>query len=362
MRIAIDATAACTPRPTGIGRYTTQLARALADLGTSLTLGTRCSHLHRHRHRLRIPSVKRFWIQEPWWPPGGRSDVIHVTDSRVPRWNSPRVATLHDVVHLLPEERVGGSISTAQFRAKKLEAYQSVATDCHRIIAVSDTTRRDFLEGVDCDPDKVVVVRHGIDPLFRPVDRDRADRMLQERKIPTDAVIYVGDLSKRKNIRGMVRGFLAAELGDVPLVIAGDPTFGGDELIDWIDEVGMGRVQLVGWLGDDVLPALYSSARALLYCTHYEGFGLPVLEAMACGTPVVISASGATPEIAAGAAETCQQKDPQSIAQALHRALGHDTDRRKRAMEYAGTFTWQRCATETVEVYRQAVIASEEGR
>ncbi|MDE0959210.1 MAG: glycosyltransferase family 1 protein [Planctomycetota bacterium] len=355
MRIAIDATAACTPRPTGIGRYTAQLARALDDIGSTISLGTRCSHLHRHRHRLRIPTIRSFWIQEPWWPAWARPDVVHVTDSRVPRWRSARVATLHDVVHLLPEKKRDFYISTRQFRDKKLAAYQSLASQCHRIIAVSETTRRDFLEGVDCDPNKVVVVHHGIDPVFRPIPPVEAAPILAARKIPEGAIIYVGDLSHRKNIPGLIEGFLAADLGEIPLVIAGEPSFGGDELLSLIEREGQGRVHLVGWHGDDVLPALYSSARALLYPTHYEGFGMPVLEAMACDTPVVISNTGAAPEIAGEMAEKCDPDDPASISAALHRALGHEQKEKELARKHAETFDWQACARETVDVYQQAI-------
>jgi len=355
VRIAIDATAACTPRPTGIGRYTAQLARALDDIGSKISLGTRCSHLHRHRHRLSIPTVNRFWIQEPWWPPLRRPDVVHVTDSRVPRWNSPRVATIHDVVHLLPEDRMSRQISTREFRDKKIASYRAIAADCQRIIAVSETTRRDFLGGVECDPEKVVVVHHGVDPVFQPIEQSKAAEVLAVRGIPTEAIIYVGDLSHRKNIPGIVRGFLAAELGDVPLVIAGEASFGGTGLQELIESEGCGRVKLVGWLGDDVLPSLYSSAKALLYCTHYEGFGLPVLESMACGTPVVVSSCGAAPEIGGDLAESCDPDDPASIAAALHRALGHDRTHRDRARNHALAFDWKSCARQTVEVYRQAI-------
>jgi alpha-1,3-rhamnosyl/mannosyltransferase len=122
-----------------------------------------------------------------------------------------------------------------------------------------------------------------------------------------------------------------------------------------IESEGCGRVRLVGWLGDDVLPSLYSSAKALLYCTHYEGFGLPVLESMACGTPVVVSSRGAAPEIGGDLAESCDPDDPASIAAALHRALGHDRTHRDRARNHALAFDWKSCARQTVEVYRQAI-------
>lgn len=354
MRIVIDVTAACTARPTGIGRYTTQLARSLVGLGADIELGTRCSHLRQHRHRLSIANVPGFWIQEPWWPPLLKPDVVHVTDSRVPRWRAPRVATLHDVMHLLPEYSGSEPISTTSFRERKIAGYRAMATDCHRIIAVSETTRQDFLSHVDCPEEKVVTVHHGVDPIFRPISPDQYREVLALRGIPEGAILYVGDLSLRKNIPGIIHGFLAADLGDVPLVLAGDTTFGGDELLSLIEREGKGLVHHVGWLGDDVLPALYSSARAFLYCTFYEGFGMPILEAMGCGTPVVVSDRGAAPEVAAGFAESCDPEDPLSVADALGQALSHDDSKLAKAREYAASFSWERCASETLEVYRAA--------
>ncbi|MEE2889517.1 MAG: glycosyltransferase family 1 protein [Planctomycetota bacterium] len=354
MRIAIDATAACTPRPTGIGRYTAQLARSLFDLDVDISLGTRFSHLRYHRHRLEVGDCARFWIQQPWWPPLMNPDVIHVTDSRVPRWRAPRVATLHDVMHLVPELLGQEPISTASFRDRMIEGYHSIARDCHRIIAVSETTRHDFLSNVDCPAEKVVTVHHGLDPVFFPMPPDESEKILASRGIPREAILYVGDLSLRKNIPGIIRGFLAADLGDVPLVLAGESTFGGEELQSFIEKEGKGRIHHVGWLGDDVLPALYSSARALLYCSFYEGFGMPILEAMGCGCPVVIADRGAAPEIAGGFAEMCQPEDPLSMSQALLRALSQQDSNRTAAREHAASFSWQRCASETLEVYRAA--------
>lgn len=354
MRIAIDVTAACTERPTGIGRYTQQLASSLVAEGVELELGTRCSHLRQRRYRLQIPGVPSFWIQEPWWPPLRKPDVVHVTDSRVPRWRCPRVATLHDVMHLLPEFSGSNSISTDRFRDRKIAAYRAIAAECDRIIAVSETTRNDFLNHIDCPEEKVVTVQHGLDPVFQPVSPDRCSRVLAERGIPEGSILYVGDLSRRKNIQRIIRGFLAADLGDVPLVLAGDLTFGGNELSSVIKMEGKGLVQHIGWVGDDVLPALYSSARVFLYCILYEGFGMPILESMGCGTPVVISDRGAAPEIAGGHARICDPEDPQSISSAIHQALSGDPQVITAARQHALKFSWRRCAQETLAVYRAA--------
>ena len=363
LSIAIDVTAACTPKPTGIGRYTEGLTSALSRRQVSLQIGTRCSHFHLRQHRLSVERSRRFWIQEPLWPLTRSADVIHVTDSRVPRWpllngKIPTVATLHDVFHILPGMTQGERFSTEKFAQKKIDRYRQIARDCSRIIAVSGTTKDDFLEHIDCDPEKVEVVHHGIDEnFFKGGFADQ--KLLEEVGIPAGGVVYAGDFSQRKNLDGIVEGYLKADLDiDTPLILIGESTYGSTALQKKIDVVDKGRILRFGWLNQDQLAAAYRSSRALLFCTHYEGFGLPILEALACGTPVVISNRGAAPEVAGGHGHLCDANDAVSIAAALNSALGASVTDREKGKEYARSFTWDRCAQETELVYQNAMESS----
>ena len=363
LSIAIDATASCTPLPTGIGRYTEALAEASLNKGISLSLVTRYSHFHLRKHRLHVESANQFWIQEPIWPLCKNPDVIHVTDARVPRWplasrRLPKVATLHDVFHILPGLDSGHRFSTPEFQRKKIDRYRKMARDCDMIIAVSEATRSDFLKYVECDPAKVSVVHHGVDPIFSasPEEVDDSCKILQEAGIPEGGILYVGDISSRKNLDGIIDGFLKADLGpEIPLVIAGESTFGSKELEQKILDHSPGQIVKVGWRGHDILPALYRSSKALLFCTHYEGFGLPVLEALASETPVVISRRGATSEIAGDHGDQCDPEDAETIASALHSALARSPQALRMAADHAGSFTWGRCAEKTLEVYQHAM-------
>ncbi len=362
LSIAIDATAACTPKPTGIGRYTEGLTSALSRRNLSLQIGTRCSHFHLRQHRLRVERSRRFWIQEPLWPLTRSADVIHVTDSRVPRWpllNSriPTVATLHDVFHILPGLTRGEQFATEEFSRKKIDRYRAIARDCERIIAVSETTRDDFLKHVDCDPEKVDVVHHGIDKNFMT---DAADdiQLLEETGIPAGGILYVGDFSQRKNLDGIVAGFLEADLDkDIPLVLVGESSYGSGDLENMIPSTDRNRIKRFGWKDQRALSAIYRNSRALLFCTHYEGFGLPILEALACAIPVVISSRGAAPEVAGGHGHRCDAEDSASIAAALRTALGTTEEDCQMGREYARRFTWDRCAEKTEAVYQNALGA-----
>ena len=359
LSIAIDATAACTPKPTGIGRYTEGLTGALSRRSVRLQIGTRYSHFHQRQHRLQLSGSKRFWIQEPIWPLSQSVDVIHVTDARVPRWpllkkRTPRVATLHDVFHILPNLKEGGRFATEDFARKKVRRYRQIADECDRIISVSEKTRQDFLQHVECDPEKVEVVHHGIDPTFLSAETGDDGAILESLGIPSGGILYVGDVSARKNLQGIVEGYLAAGMPeDCPLILVGESTFRSEEMEETIKKAGE-RILRIGWQQQRFLAAIYRQSKALLFCTHYEGFGLPVLEALACGTPVVISRTGAAPEVAGGHGHICDAGDIDSIASALQSALKTSDTEKTAAREYARRFTWERCAEKTEVVYQRA--------
>ena len=362
LSIAIDATAACTPKPTGIGRYTEGLTTALSQRQLRLEIGTRYSHFHHRKHRLQTSKARRFWIQEPIWPLLRGVDVIHVTDARVPRWpllNSkiPRVATLHDVFHILPELGHVEQFSTKEFARKKVARYRQIADECDRIISVSETTKDDFLRHIECDPKKVKVVQHGIDDIFLSgKGKDEDAEILENLGVPKGGILYVGDVSARKNLRGIISGFLAAELDlDCPLILVGESTYRSEEVDSLISKAGKRRIIRLGWQEQGILAALYRQSATLLFCTHYEGFGLPVLEALACGTPVVISQSGAAPEVAGEHGYRCDAGDSESIAQALVKATKTSAEKILSGQEYARTFTWDRCAEKTETVYQNAL-------
>jgi glycosyltransferase involved in cell wall biosynthesis len=268
-----------------------------------------------------------------WWYPhglprsAGSLDVLHCPTFRAPvRSSVPVVVTVHDLAVL----RHPGTFNQWTRRYSRL-AVPRVARAARRVIAVSDFTRREIVDLLGVPAERISVIPNAVGDPFAP-DGPAAEG---------DYVLAVGTLEPRKNLA--VAQQAADRLG-VELRVVGAR--------------GWGDVQVDGWLGrvaDEELARLYRGARCLVYPSLYEGFGIPVLEAMACGTPVVTSTGGATEEVAGSAAVLVDPHDPVVIASGIEEAAARRDELRTRGLERAAQFTWERVAAETWAVYEEAV-------
>jgi glycosyltransferase involved in cell wall biosynthesis len=175
--------------------------------------------------------------------------------------------------------------------------------------------------------------------------------------VPGRFVSYVGVLEPRKNVPVLIEAYarIVAEYPDVPLVIVGKKGWMYDVIFARVQELGLGeRVRSLGYISEADLIALYSGTGAFVYPSRYEGFGLPVLEAMRCGAPVVTSAGSAMAELADGAAELVDPLDAASIAEGIRRAIDRRDELRAAGIARASEFTWAEAARATVAVYREA--------
>ena len=358
MRIAFDATAAVRPQRTGIGWYAAHLARELAaelEPRDALILCTRFSRWKRRGHRplLGDPQAQQRWFQG-WFGPGGAPDVFHGPDSRLPGpRRTPLVATVNDVFSLVSDRFAG-----TRFRARKRHRYRDIARRARRIIFPSQATRREFLEFFPEAEARAVVVPHGVAPEFAPQTRERVTEVKTRLGLPPRYALYVGEVSLRKNLPAMARG-LAASGVSLPWVCVGKDSFAAEVVLAAVRETGVSLVR-PGYVPFADLPAVYAGAEVLTFATSHEGFGMPALEAMACGTPVVTSDRGALPEVVGDCALKVPPDDPGAIGEAIRRAV-RDEDlagrlRASAALRAAG-FSWRRTARETRAVYA-AVLAS----
>ena len=236
----------------------------------------------------------------------------------------PLVVTVHDLAVL----RHPGTFNQWTRRYSRL-AVPRVARAARRLIAVSEFTRRELVELLRVPEEKFRVIPNAVGQPFRP-DGPKAEG---------DYVLAVGTLEPRKNLASVQEA--ARRLG-VELRVVGAE--------------GWGHVAAEGWLGrvsDEELAALYRGARCLVYPSLYEGFGIPVLEAMACGTPVVTGAGGATEEVAGGAAVLIDPRDLESIAGGIEHASSKHDELAARGLDRARRFTWDRVAAETWNVYQE---------
>jgi glycosyltransferase involved in cell wall biosynthesis len=221
------------------------------------------------------------------------------------------------------------------------------------VITPSCAARDDLVRWFRLDPRRVHVVEWGVDTAFRP------DPHATNTEAPY--VLYVGALEPRKNLERLLHAFaqVRAARTDVQLLVVGAKRWKTSRIARTVDALDLHQaVHFTGYVPDADLPALYSAASVFCYPSLAEGFGLPVLEAMACGTPVVCSSTSSRPEVAGDAAVLVNPLRPEDIAQALLKVLG-DTDlaqsMRERGPARAQTFTWERTAQRTVDVYRHVL-------
>jgi glycosyltransferase involved in cell wall biosynthesis len=228
-----------------------------------------------------------------------------------------------------------------------------------KVIAVSEGTKRDIVELLGVAPEKISVTPLGVDERFRPLDKKASATFRQQAGIEVPFALFVGTLEPRKNLSRLVEAF-SMIADDVPhdLVVIGPEGWLTSEIHETSARLlERGRLQILGFVPDGQLRAWYSACDLFAYPSLYEGFGLPALEAMACGAPVLTSSVSSLPEVVGDAALTVTPTDTQAIAEGMKRILT-DTDLsfdlRRRGLERSKAFTWARTAELTVEVYREA--------
>jgi glycosyltransferase involved in cell wall biosynthesis len=369
MRIAFDATT-LTPDRTGVGYYTEHLLHHLLEAGREhelLLLTNRRVHTARPLSRPVIV-LRRGWIpyRTLWLQLEGPRilrqacpDVAHFTNSLAPLAGAtPVVVTIHDMsLFLMPRMHPWRRVLTRPLIGAVLKRADAVIT-------VSEAVRADLLRLTRIPPERIHVVYEAATDVFRPMaegsDLAEARRRLG---IPEPFILFVGTLEPRKNLVRLVEAFAGGRrsgaLARHTLVLAGLPGWRCQELFRRIAALDLEKcVLLPGYVPFQDIPALYNLSEIFAFPSLHEGFGLPVLEAMACGTPVITSRNTALEEIAGQAAELVDAHDVGSIAAALRR-LVVDGDRRRElsrlGLERARRFSWGRAARETLEVYRRCV-------
>jgi len=329
LRIGMDVSPLVLTRA-GTARYVRSLVAGLREAGTDIAREYSFGGPARPTRIVR--DTAWYLAALPLLAGRDRLDVLHCPTIRAPiRSRVPLVVTVHDLAVLRYPETFN-----RWTRSWSRLTLPHVVRGARRIVAVSDFTRGELVDVLGVDEGRVHVVRNGVGPPFTPVG-PVADGQY---------ILAVSTLEPRKNLARLVEGFRRAGLG-LELRVAGAPGW-GDVAVE------SDRVRLLGEVGDTELAALYRGAACVAYVSLYEGFGLPVLEALACGAPVVTVRGGACEEVAAGAAELVDPFDPDDIAAGLRRAAGHRDELRTLGLARAGELTWERTARETLAVYEEA--------
>lgn len=271
----------------------------------------------------------------------------------------PTIVTIHDLSFIRfpdlfrPANRLYLTVLT---RLSARRARRLIAVSAH---AAAETTRL-----LDVSPERIDVVYHGVDPAFCPLPADEVAAFCRRRGLPERFVLCVGTLEPRKNQTKLVEAFARIHDSQVKLVLVGGKGWLYDELFARVEALGLsGQVIFAGYVMNDELPMWYNAATALAYPSVYEGFGLPVLEAQACGTPVLTSNVSSLPEAAGDAAVMVDPYDVEALAAGLNRLLTDEALRhelRERGMVHAQQFSWPHAAQETARVYRRALAEGRE--
>jgi glycosyltransferase involved in cell wall biosynthesis len=368
MRIGIDARLVYYSKA-GIGQYILRLAEALEQLAPP---DTKFLLLQSRKDETNIVANHKFSRVSLWTPshhwleqralqvelPHLRLQLLHSPDFIPPfRRSCKSVITIHDLAFLL----------YPHFLTKESARYygqidQAVRSADH-IIAVSQSTKRDTMNLLGVPESKITVIHEAPHPVHHPVDESLACRHVAKRfGLAKGYIFFLSTIEPRKNLPGLLQAYRLLRDNykrDEKLVLAGSHGWLTEEVFATVDRLNLNdSVVFLGRVATEDLLYLYNAARLLVHPSFYEGFGLPPLEAMTCGTPTVVSNVSAMPEVVGEAALLVDPHDTEELTVAMWRILTDDdlhADLRARGLKRAASFSWKRAAAETMDVYRNAI-------
>lgn len=341
----------------GIARYTYEIVNRLADkvnikliVNDENTAGKLFKKVEFISMRSGFLSMKE-QFELPFVVDRYRGDTIFHSPSIAssPFMRSASILTIHDLTPLkFPE-----------FYSSIHKYYYSfivkpAAKRAKKILTVSEYSKMDIIKWLECDEDKVVVTYNGVEDRFRIIEnKEKLLKVKKKYNLPDRFILYIGNMKPHKNVKNLVKSMQHVNQ-DVKLVINGKPN-GEIDII--IKEFNLQeKLQFIGYVDDEDLPAMYNLAELFLYPSLYEGFGLPPLEAMSCGCPVITSNTSSLPEVVGDTQIMVDPYDVFELGNAINLVLSNEDLRQKmiqKGLEQSKRFTWERTARETLDVYEE---------
>ena len=367
VRVAMVVEQMWQPVPGGSGTYITNLAHSLRAQGVKVAgIAARRSHndpgasaVGLETMPVRYANLPRPALYESWnrlHSPLAEanlpaSDLVHATTWAVPPTRKPLVVTVHDLAFLRNPEHF-----TKRGNSYFRKSLQRTINEAQAVIVPSQATADDCYEA-GINPERVHVIPHGVS--VQEVSASQIDLFRTAYGLSRPYVLWTGTREPRKNLPGLLHAFsrIAGEFPQLDLVLVG-PSGWGDDAVErqLIQAIGTSRVHVLGHLAQDTLQQAYAGARAFVFPSYWEGFGLPVLEAMAHSVPVVTSLGTSTAEVAGDCGILVEPSDPDQIAAGLRRVLGREHDHFALAgYKRTQTMTWKACAKAHLRVYQQVM-------
>lgn len=361
-------------RRAGIHQYIDQVLRNLpADEEMLYTLYTRRPRDWADRPAFRpagsrLPTANRpariAWEQAVW-PFAARRDRLDLMHSMA--FATPRLAPCPVVVTIYDLSFVENPETFPAVQRRYLAAETAYSSrHAARLIAISESSRRDIHRVYGTPLSRIDVVAPGVGEAYRPLPADEVAAFRRRQELPDAFLLHVGTLQPRKNIPLLLEALARLSRPGLPLVLIGGKGWSYDAIFERVSALGLdGQVRFAGYVADEELPFWYGAASALVVPSLYEGFGLPIVEALACGTPVVAADNSSLPEAGGDVALYFNPRDPDELTARLATALD-DPLIRERARTagpiHAGRFSWARAGQETAAVYRRAARESVRSR
>lgn len=285
-----------------------------------------------------------------------KSDIIHFPNHYAAlRSKIPTIVTFHDIYILKnPTAFPLPQVKYSQYILPK------VIQSASKIIAISDFTKNEIINHFDIDSNKIKVIHNGVSNNFKPIhDQDILKHVKLKHNLPKDYILYVGAIEPRKNVHKLVEAFnIVKKSRDISLVIV---SFGGWKNKNIYQIINKSPycndIHLTGYVSDEDLPSIYSLAKVFVYPSSYEGFGLPLLEAMACGCPVIGTINTVANEVVGNAGILTDSTNSYLLSEAILALCEEDNWKKFRdlGLERSNLFTWNQCANRTLELYQSII-------
>lgn len=351
----------------GISNYTYNLVENLSKLDTNNNNAFQLINYEKNQHFSQLKTIE---INNPfkvlktygWYPYLIRKlkkfdlDIVH-NPSQIPTYVKAKqkyILTVHDLTpFIVPSESKFGRPTIYKI------LFPRTLKNADKIIADSYNTKKDLINYFKIPDDKIRVIYLAANEKFKPLGNHEIYAFKDKYSLNFPFILYVGTLEGRKNIPHLIKSFceLRKKYKDIKLVIAGKKGWKYKNIFSTIDELNLNKeIIFTGYVPEEDLPGLYNAATLFVYPSLYEGFGLPPLEAMACGTPVITSNSSSLPEIVGNAGIIVDPFNIKELADSMHKVLTNSAlkiDLSKKGLERAKMFCWEKCARETFELYEE---------